>query len=178
MGVGLRVHRHEWVWSFDATPAEVWPILSDTARFNEAAGLPKHEITETPQDDGSVLFTAVAKQGPLTLEWREEPVNWVASKWFEHRRHFTKGPLKTLFATLEIEPAGPDGSQSRVLYVLEAEAANLLGELALRTGFFRSVDKTFGALVASTAEFIRGDRDTPFEAMPPTFDETADRARR
>jgi len=169
----LRVHRHEWVWSFDAPPAEVWPILSDTARFNEAAGLPKHDITETPQDDGSVLFTAVAKQGPFTLAWREEPVNWVANKWFEHRRYFTKGPLKTLFATLEIEPAGPDGSQSRVLYVLEAEAANLLGELALRTVFFKSVDKTFGALVGSTAEFIRGERDTPFEAMAPSFDEAA-----
>lgn len=170
MGVDLRVHRHEWVWTFDAPPAEVWPILSDTARFNEAAGLPKHNITETPQDDGSVLFTAEAKQGPLTLAWREEPVNWVANKWFEHRRYFTKGPLKTLFATLEIEPAGPAGAQSRVLYVLEAEAANLLGELALRTVFFKSVDKTFGALVGSAAEYIRGERDVPFEAKPPAID--------
>ncbi len=167
----MRVHRHEWVWSFDAPPAEVWPILSDTARFNEAAGLPKHDITETPQEDGSVLFTAVAKQGPFTLAWREEPVNWVANKWFEHRRYFTRGPLKTLFATLKIEPTGREDSKSRVLYVLEAEAANLLCELALRTVFFKSVDKTFAALVGSTAEFVRGERDTPFDATPPEFDD-------
>lgn len=91
-------------------------------------------------------------------------MNLVANKWFEHRRYFTKGPLKTLFVTLEIEPTGPDGSQSRVLCVLEAEAVNLLGELALRTVFFKSVDKAFAALVGSTAEFVRGERDTPFDA--------------
>ncbi|MDA0786645.1 MAG: DUF5939 domain-containing protein [Proteobacteria bacterium] len=167
------MHRHEWVWSFDASPEEIWLILSDTARFNEAAGLPKHDITETPQDDGSVLFTAVSKLGPLTLAWREEPVNWVANKWFEHRRHFTKGPLKMLCATLEVEPAGPDGVQSRVVYVLEAEAANILGELLLRTVFFKSTGKTFSNLVGSIAQFARGERDVPFDVAPPTFDAAA-----
>ncbi|MEP4379108.1 MAG: adenylate/guanylate cyclase domain-containing protein [Alphaproteobacteria bacterium] len=165
------MHRHDWEWSFDAPPEVIWPILSDTARFNEAAGLPKHDITETPQDDGSVLFTAVAKQGPLTLAWREEPVNWIANKWFEHRRHFTRGPLKMLCATLRIEPAGPDGKQSHVHYMLEVEAANLLGELALRTVFFKSTNKTFAALIESTADYARGERDTPFEATPPAFDD-------
>lgn len=169
----MRAHSREWVWTFDAPVDVIWPILSDTARFNEAAGLPKHDITETPQDDGSVLYTAVAKQGPFTLAWREQPVNWVTNRWFEHCRHFTKGPFKTLCATLNIEPAGADGTQCEVIYKLEVRAANLLGELALRTVFFKSVDKTFTALVGSTIEFARGERDTPFDTPPPRFDETA-----
>jgi hypothetical protein len=171
--VDLRVHRREWPWSFDAPPVVIWPILSDTARFNEAAGLPKHDITETPQDDGSVLFTAVAKQGPFTLAWREEPVNWVANEWFEHRRHFTKGPLKMLCATLEIEPSGPDGKQSDVRYTLEVEASNLLGELVLGTVLLTSTGKTFANLVGSAAEFARGERDVPFDVTPPVFDDAA-----
>jgi hypothetical protein len=171
--VDLRVHRREWAWSFDAPPAVIWPILSDTARFNEAAGLPKHDITETPQDDGSVLFTAVAKQGPFTLAWHEEPVNWVANEWFEHRRHFTKGPLKMLCATLEIEPSGPDGKQSDVRYTLEVEASNLLGELVLGTVLLTSTGKTFANLVGSAAEFARGERDVPFDVTPPVFDDAA-----
>ena len=93
-GWELGIHRHAWNWSFDAPPETIWPILSDTARFNEAAGLPKREITETPQDDGSVLYTAEAKQGPFHMAWREEPVNWIANRWFEHRRHFTRGPFR------------------------------------------------------------------------------------
>jgi class 3 adenylate cyclase len=93
----LRLHRHERVWSFDAPPVEVWPILSNTARFNEAAGLPKHDITETPQDDGSVLFTAVAKQGPFTLAWRDTPSEAVPPTFVE--------PGQALAAALEIQQA-------------------------------------------------------------------------
>ena len=32
-----------WVWRFDHGPDRVWPILADTARWNEAAELPKHK---------------------------------------------------------------------------------------------------------------------------------------
>lgn len=164
------MHSHQWIWNFDRPPQDIWPLLSDTARFNEAAGLPKQDITETPQDDGSILFTAVAKQGPITLAWREQPVNWVTEKWFEHCRYFTKGPLKSLCANLEI---APDGTGSRVTYTVEVETANLLGELALRTMFFRSAGKTFGKLVDEAAGFARGERDTPFEVQRPKFDEAS-----
>ena len=30
-----------WVWQFDRPAGEVWPVMSDTACFNEAANLPK-----------------------------------------------------------------------------------------------------------------------------------------
>ena len=45
-----------WEWKFAAPPAAIWPSMADTARFNEAAALPKHEIIETPRPDGSVDF--------------------------------------------------------------------------------------------------------------------------
>ena len=35
-----------WTWHFDQPVDAVWPIMSDTARFNEAAKLPRHEIEE------------------------------------------------------------------------------------------------------------------------------------
>ena len=46
--------RRSWTWHFKSPPAAIWPLLADTARFNEAAGLPRHRITEIPQADGSV----------------------------------------------------------------------------------------------------------------------------
>jgi hypothetical protein len=30
--------RWEWRWDFDAPPASVWPLVSDTERFNRPAG--------------------------------------------------------------------------------------------------------------------------------------------
>ena len=45
-----------WEWKFASPPAAIWPSMADTARFNEAAAMPKHEIIETPRPDGSVDF--------------------------------------------------------------------------------------------------------------------------
>ena len=43
-----------WIWHFDSPLEAIWPVLSDTARFNEAAALPRHQIIETPREAGSV----------------------------------------------------------------------------------------------------------------------------
>ena len=50
-----------WNWELDHPPAVVWGLMADTARLNEASGLPLHTITETLQPDGSVLTTGAAK---------------------------------------------------------------------------------------------------------------------
>ena len=99
-------HKREWIWQFDGPPETVWPVLADTARFNEAAGLPKQDIVETPQPDGGVLYQASARQGLFKLAWREAPVNWVTNHWFEHCRHFTRGPFRLLCATFRVVPEG------------------------------------------------------------------------
>ncbi|MGQ0676795.1 MAG: adenylate/guanylate cyclase domain-containing protein [Rhodospirillales bacterium] len=155
-----------WTWRFDAPPPPVWTAMADTARFNEAAGLPKHAIVETPRPDGSVEYVAKARKGPFALEWREHPVNWVHEKWFEHRRSFLKGPIKTLCATLRLSP---DGKGTRGDYAVEATAANPLGALILATGFFPAIGKTFGKLAREADEFAKGHRAQPFEAPPPAL---------
>jgi len=133
-----KVHARTFEWSFDAPPGSLWPTLGDTARFNEADGIPKHTIEEALQDEGHVRFFARAHKGPLglpiTLAWEETPVEWVDHRWFRHCREFSKGPLRMLCPTLELEPAGKDGALGH--YKVEVSAANLLGTLTLATVFF------------------------------------------
>ena len=81
-----RLLSRTWTWHFDSPAERIWPLLADTARYNEAAGLPRHEIEEQPQPDGSVRYLGRAKIGPLRLEWRDIPVSWVSDRWFEHPR--------------------------------------------------------------------------------------------
>jgi class 3 adenylate cyclase len=154
----------DWTWDFDRPPAAIWPILSDTARINEAAALPKHIITETAQPDGSVLFDGRAKIGPFKLKWRDEPANWVSEQWYEHCRYFESGPLKSLCATLTLEPKGA-GAVGH--YRITAEAANPIGKLMLATAFFPSSGKSFGKLAREANEFAKGERDTPFAYAAP-----------
>ncbi|MEE8287478.1 MAG: adenylate/guanylate cyclase domain-containing protein [Gammaproteobacteria bacterium] len=153
-----------WIWHFDSPPEAIWPVLSDTARFNEAADLPRHTIIETPREDGSVEFLARARIGPFPLEWEENPVNWVDRQWFEHCRVFRNGPLEYLCATLRLFPE-PGGC--RCEYTVDVAPRNLLGRLLLATGFLVRIGRTFEPLADSAREFARGARDTEFDFKSP-----------
>lgn len=147
-----------WSWEFEHSPSAMWPLLADTARFNEAAKLPKHQITEVPQPDGSVHYFGAAKIGPFAITWRDEPVNWVSEQWFEHTRHLQNGPLKRVTATLQLEPKH-GGSNAR--YSITIEPANILGRLM--TGrIISSTKATFTRLANEAADFVAGQRDQPF----------------
>jgi class 3 adenylate cyclase len=151
---------HHWTWRFEQPPGAVWPALADTARFNDAAGLPKHRITEHAQPDGAVQYTGAAKIGPFALAWREVPVEWVTNQRFRHARLFSKGPLKTMIASLVLTP---EGAGCRADYTLEAEPANLAGRALLAFGFFRSARRTFERMVNHVKDYAAGERDEPFE---------------
>jgi len=155
-------------WRFANPPEAIWPILSDTVRFNEAAGLPRYDIDETLQVDGSVLYEGRLKLGPVRLHWREIPVNWVANRWFEHRREFYGGPLQDLTARFVLSPA--EGGGCAADYTLTATPANLLGRLLLAAGFFEKTARTFAALAADADRFAAGDAPLPFNFTAPKPD--------
>ena len=159
-----KVQSRNWTWHFDSPADKIWPVLADTARFNEAAELPDHQVEEIPQADGSVLYIGRAHVGPFRLEWRDRPANWITNRWFRHCREFRTGPLKSLCATFELFPQ--DGG-CRGEYTLEAEPANLVGRLILAAGFFRATGSTFGRLAENARDFANGRRPTEFDCKPP-----------
>ena len=74
------VKRRIFVWHFDSPVEAIWPVLADTARFNEAANVPKHDIDEIAQADGSVRYMARARKGPFKLEW-EDNSRLTGNRW-------------------------------------------------------------------------------------------------
>ena len=159
-----KVYSRTFEWRFDSPPESIWQAMADTARFNEAAGLPLHTIAEEAQPDGSVRYFAEARKGPFALAWEEIPVEWVDGKWFRHLRVFSKGPLRTLCATLRLEPDGDGGAIGH--YTLDASAANPIGTLILATAFFDGAKKNFDALAASARDWAAGRREMPFDTPP------------
>lgn len=160
-----------WEWEFEHTPAAMWPLLADTARFNEAAKLPKHQITEVPQSDGSVHYFGAAKMGPFDIKWQEKPVNWVSEQWFEHTRYFSSGPVKLLSAELHLEPH-ERGCRAR--YSMIIEPANLFGRL-IQGKMFSGTKATFTRMVGEAAAFIAGRREQPFPFSAPAISDEAKR---
>jgi class 3 adenylate cyclase len=160
-----KIKRRSWEWRFDQPPAAVWSVMADTARFNEAAGMPKQQIEEAPQPDGSVRFFARLRKGPIELAWEERPVNWVADRWFEHCRDFTRGPLEKLCARIELRP---DGAGTVGTYEIEVAPRGLLGAAMIGSGaFLRAAGRSFGKLAAEARGFLAGRRDRPFDYAPP-----------
>tara|TARA_R110000787_G_scaffold16622_15_gene50477 strand:+ start:16122 stop:17936 length:1815 start_codon:yes stop_codon:yes gene_type:complete len=164
-----------WERDFDAPVTAIWETLGDTARYNEAAGLPRQKITEQPRPDGSTRYLAETRMGWITLKWDDIPCNWVAGKWFRHERQFLTGPLTSMTATLHLEPTDA-GCHGR--YEIEAEPRGLLGHLLLKTGFFPSTGKMFNRLASDAELFANRKRETPFEYQPPVMaDKSKERLR-
>ena len=98
--------RRTWTWTFDLPPAELWPVLADTNRFNEAMGLPSYVLEETPQANGTVLRRGKGKAAGFTLEWEEKPYEWIHGRHFRQARVFTKGPFRRFGPVFDLEPDG------------------------------------------------------------------------
>lgn len=158
-----KISRRVWTWRFEAPRERLWPALADTARFNEAAGFPKHVIDELPQPDGSVVYIGRARFGPIEIRWRDLPVDWVANQRFRHAREFENGPFRSLVATLEL---ATEGGGCRADYTLEIVPANILGRLMLAAGFMRRTGKILDRLVADAVAFTRGETPEPFHYRP------------
>ncbi len=148
-----------WVWRFAEPPERIWPVLADTARFNEAAELPKHRIEEVLQPDGSVIYIGRAKLGPFEITWRDIPVEWSTGRYFRHARLFRSGPFTSMTASLALSL---EGTGTRADYRLEVEPANLLGRLILAAGFFRNAGRTFTRLIGGVADYAAGETEQPY----------------
>jgi class 3 adenylate cyclase len=162
--------RATWTWTFDLPPHELWPVLADTNRFNEAMGLPPYVLEETPQPNGTVLRRGKGKAAGFTLEWEEKPYEWIEDRHFRQSREFTKGPFRRFGPVFDLEPDGKGGS--RVSYALEYEPLTLTGRL-----FGARLAKQAGGVVEKrifeAVAFAKGERPTWFDIAPPELPEGA-----
>jgi class 3 adenylate cyclase len=162
--------RATWTWTFDLPPKELWPVLADTNRFNEAMGLPAYALEETPQPNGTVLRRGKGKAAGFTLEWEEKPYEWIENRHFRQAREFTKGPFRRFGPVFDIEPDGKGGST--VTYALEYEPLTLTGRL-----FGARLARQAGGIVEKrileAVAFAKGERATWFDLPPPELPQGA-----
>jgi class 3 adenylate cyclase len=147
-----------WEWRFAASPETLWPVLADTARFNEAIGLPRYAIHEEPQPDGSVRRTGSVHRFGLTLSWEEGVPEWVAPRRFTHERRFPSGPLRRAATEITIDPDG-DGESSLVRYRVHLDPRSWVVGLVLRLGPMKRLGRVIDRLFREAAEFAIAGRE-------------------
>ena len=160
----MAVSSRTWTWNVDLPPQDLWPVLADTNRFNEAMGLPPYALEETPQPDGTVRRRGRGKAAGFTLEWEEKPYEWITGRWFRVSRVFSKGPFRRFGPVFELSEDGKGGSV--VSYGLEWEPLSLTGRLFGR----KLAEKAGGAVekrILEAVGFLKGERPSMFELPPP-----------
>jgi hypothetical protein len=166
----LTVQHARFVHRFRGPLSRVWQATADTARYNEAAGFPLHEITEVPQADGSRLFRGKAKVGPFTLFWQDVPCNWVRDRWLLHTRLIENGPIARLTAHFTIVP---DGEGCTGTYDLEVEPRGLIGRILAGPMVLKKGGAAFLRLAAEADAWALGQRELPFDVPAPSLPDGA-----
>src|SRR6516225_2171506 len=116
-----RAEKRSWTWHVDRPAEAMWSVLADTARLNEAQKLPRHQIEEIPQADGSVLYLGRARIGPIALAWRETPLEFEAPS----PRPEVQGRADRLVAEIEATPHGHGLARRLADLTLKAQEVDL-----------------------------------------------------
>lgn len=100
-----RERRYTWEWWFDAPPARVWPLVSDTNRVNRLAGLPSTTYARsTAPGREHVLDVRQTFYGLVPTTYEEDPFEWVEEGRFQVERRFASGPATRLRVDSRLHP--------------------------------------------------------------------------
>ena len=156
---------YRWSWDFRSPPEALWPLVSNTDRFNRDCGLPPFELRppakgEAPAEPGVRRLRSVYLG--IVGEWEEREFEWVRPIRFVVDRRFTRGPVSRMIQSCELS-ALPGGG-TRIVYEMRVTPTRALGALIVpvAVGFrmrraahraFRRYDQAAGsgALVAPPA---------------------------
>src|SRR5437867_5796126 len=138
----FREFHYRWEYELESSLQQLWPLISDTNRFNRDTGVPE---IETVAGAGKSLQNArrrlrLSALG-IPVEWEEQPFEWVRPYRFGVRRRYTSGPVAELRVTAELIPletrsdepidGPPDLPGTKLVYEVWAQPKNILGLIAI-----------------------------------------------
>ena len=167
----MTVLRH-YHFEFDHPVAKLWSVVSDTPRWGEASGFPRYQASESLQPDGRVRVFGKLEIAGMTLAWEEPPVNWIAERWFEQRRIFSRGPIDSMTTRATLEDKD---DRSGLDLELSFDTRNLVGTLIARR-LVASFENKIRALLETADQLIRAEQPDLFESNYRPSPETQARA--
>ena len=119
---------YRWEWQLASSPEELWPLVSDTDRFNHATGVPPVEDRAAA---GAALHNARRRLHTVRLgvplDWEEEPFEWIRPLSFGVVRNYTRGPLAQMRVLAELTPRPAGGAPGLVIEAFQASLKGIEG---------------------------------------------------
>jgi adenylate cyclase len=109
----------------DASPEQLWPLLSDTGRIDRAIGIPAFERSTLEPD---LTFSVNSHYLGVPVSWIEYPYEWVFEQWYQVERAFRPPvPVKRLMTRTSLSPL--PGGRTHVEVIVQFEPRGLLGRV-------------------------------------------------
>ena len=121
-----KVKKYEFEWELNASTGELWPLIVDTNRFNQAIGLPLPTFTHD-HSSGTRKTFASAKFNGMTVRWQEHPFQWIYEREMSVLREFSSGPFEWMTSTVELAPL--TRKRTRVIHKVQVKPRGLIGRL-------------------------------------------------
>lgn len=105
--------RLEWFWQFEVPLAasELWRLVADSSRFNRALHVSEMKFEER---DGQRWGSS--RPGGIPHEWVEVPWNWVAERWMESVRIYTRGFSRVVYAVYVLTPLSDESKHLSIYF--------------------------------------------------------------
>ena len=120
---------YRWEYNLKASPEKLWRFVSDTNRFNRDTGVPSVEPAKTKRQRlrnarQRLRFSIYG----MSVEWEEQPFEWVRPTRFGVARNYSKGPMLELRALAELSPQS-SGDGTKLKYSVAIKPRSLFASL-------------------------------------------------
>lgn len=137
-----REFHYRWEYDLSASPQALWPLVSDTNRFNRDAGVPFVKPLG-PSDERGRRQLRLSKLG-FGVVWAEEPFEWIRPLRFGVVRRYSSGPVAEMRVTAELTER--EGGGTRLVYQVWARARGPLGRAVIPLQIGRISARRFAAV--------------------------------
>jgi class 3 adenylate cyclase len=135
-----REFHYRWEYDLRSTPQALWPLVSDTNRFNRDAGVP---FVERLKSDGKRRRIRLSRFG-VRVEWEEEPFEWIRPYRFGVVRRFRSGPVAEMRVAAELTER--EGGGTRLVYQVWARPRGAIGRAVIPLQVGRVSARRFAAV--------------------------------
>jgi class 3 adenylate cyclase len=161
-----------WTFELAAPPAALWPLVSNTDRFNRDCGYPPVTVLPSPARETGAITNARRLRASVmgvAIEWDELAFEWLAPARYGVERIYYSGPVAKMAMSCELAPRA--GGGTTLVYDLRLTPSSLFGRLALPFSIGKQARATTERVFRRYDEFaLRGLRSSQLAQKPKLAD--------
>ena len=159
----------EYEWDLASSPAALCPFVSNTDRFNRAAGFQPMDYETISEPDGRVRKFGQFNMFGMHLRWEEHPFEWIEGNRFSVLREFPTGPFVWFMSNVELVPLANGGT--RLTHRVKIEPRGMVGRMLAKLELGPKTRRKFDRIYNRIDKVLRGTNsasrvDDPFHAVP------------